>query len=107
MATLLRIDGRVDWRCLQGKGGNWVAVCDPLKLTVQAETWANLMEDIALTLDAVFKDLLISNELTKFLRDHGWALSGTIPNRPEDVQFDVPFFAAMTGAHGSQRELHQ
>ena len=107
MQSLLRIDANLQWKCLQGPGGNWVAACEPLKLTVQAETWAELMEDIALTLDAMFRDLLITDELRRFLREHGWTLIGTIPNRPEEARFDVPFFPAMMGSHGSQRELHQ
>jgi hypothetical protein len=45
-------------------------VGDPLKLTVQADTWAELMEDIGHTLDAMLRDLFRSNELDKFLRDH-------------------------------------
>ena len=107
MATVVRINGRVDWQCFRANGGNWVAVCEPLKLTLQAETWGNLMEDIALTLDALLKDLLSSNELDRFLRERGWAIVGSIPNRRQHVRFDLPFFAAMMGAHGSQTNLHQ
>ena len=105
MAALLRIDGNVEWKCLQANGGNWVAACESLKLRVQAETWADLMEDIALTMDSMFRDLLSANELTKFLRDHGWTLVGTIPTRPEEAQFDIPFTRAMVGSHGSNREF--
>ncbi len=107
MPNVIRVQAKVDWKCIQGNGGNWVAVCDSLKLTVQADTWADLMEDIGQTLDAVLKDLLASDELPQFLSDHGWALSGAIPSRKEDVHFDVPFFPAMMGAHGSPRELRQ
>jgi hypothetical protein len=32
----------------------------------------DLMEDIAHTLGAMLKDLLKSEELRSFLRDHGW-----------------------------------
>jgi hypothetical protein len=105
--TLVRIDGRVAWNCFQGKGGNWIAVCDPLKLTVQSDTWGDLMEDIALTLDSMLKDLLASDELDRFLREHGWNLVGPMPTRLENVRFDIPFFPAMMGAHGPQRNVHQ
>lgn len=107
MARLLRIDANLPWQCRQAKGGNWVAACDPLMLTLQAETWAELMEDIALTLDAMFRDLLSTNELERFLRDHGWSVSGTIPNRQEEVRFDVPFFPAIVREYGSPRQLYQ
>jgi hypothetical protein len=107
--TLVRVEvvkGNIQWNITQGKSGAWIGVCEPLKLTVQSDTWAGLMEDIGLTLNAVLKDLMISNELPQFLRDRGWQVIGAIPPRPEDVQFDVPFFPAMVN-HGSQRELHQ
>ena len=81
-------------------------MCEPLQLTVQSETWADLMEDIGHTLDALFKDLLRSNELNRFLRDRGWAPLGPVPSGPEDVRFDVPFFPAMMG-DGQARELRQ
>jgi hypothetical protein len=105
--NVVRIDGSVEWKILKGKGGNWVGICDPLKLTIQSETWADLMEDIALTLDALLKELLSSNELPKFMREHGWSVIGTMPHRPRNVRFDLPFFPAMMGSYGSQRSLYQ
>lgn len=101
--VLLRVNGNVQWYITQGKGGNWVGICEPLKLTVQSQTWADLMEDIGLTLNGLMVDLLESNELPQFLRDRGWTLSGPIPNSQEVVRFDVPFFPAMMGADGPQR----
>jgi len=107
-ATLVRVDGNIQWRCFRAKGGHWIGICDPLKLTVQADTWADLMEDIGHTLDAMLKDLLGSNELDKFLRDHGWKVIGPVPARPtKEVRFDVPFIPAMMGAHGPQGNVHQ
>jgi predicted RNase H-like HicB family nuclease len=104
--TVVRIQANLQWRCFTGQGGHWIGVCEPLKLTVQGDTWAELMEDIGNTLDAMLKDLLQSNELEKFLRDHNWSLIGPIPVRPKAVRFDVPFIPAMMGAHGSQANLH-
>jgi len=105
--TVVRIDTTVNWKTLRAKGGNWVAVCDPLGLTIQAETYVNLMEDIGFTLDAVLNDLLNSNELDTFLRDHGWELIGTIPARKTGIRFDVPFVPeivpTMPGAYGSKK----
>jgi len=42
--TTIRIDANLPWKCFTGKGGHGIGVCDALKLTVQAETWAELME---------------------------------------------------------------
>ncbi|SPF53100.1 hypothetical protein SBA4_5440026 [Candidatus Sulfopaludibacter sp. SbA4] len=106
MPTLVRVQADIPLQCFRAAGGNWVGVCDALKLTVQAETWADLMEDVGLTLDAVMKDLFTSNELPQFLLDRGWTLLGAIPNAQEDVRFDVPFIPAMV-ANGTPRELHQ
>jgi hypothetical protein len=108
MDRVVRIEGNVKWEIHKAPGGNWVGICEALQLTLQAETWGGLMEDIALTLDAVFKDLLASRELDAFLKDRGWSIAGTIPSRPEDVErFDMPFFPSMMGAHGPLRELRQ
>jgi predicted RNase H-like HicB family nuclease len=109
--TLIRINvqAKLTWKCFRSNGGHWVGVCDPLRLTVQADSWTDLMENIGDTLDAMLKDLLRSNELDKFLRDHGWTAMGQIPARPgKDVRFDVPFIPSMTGSpHGSQGVVHQ
>lgn len=101
------MDANVQWKCFQAKnGGNWVGVCEPLKLTIQSETWAALMEDIGLTLNDVLHDLLQTRELDRFLSDHGWRLAGTIPVHHEGVRFDVPFIPALM-SHGNARSVHQ
>jgi len=105
--VIIRVDGKVPCNILQTKNGNWVAICEPLKLTLQADTWANLMEDIASTLDAIFRDLLSSNELNKFLKDKGWKLLGRIPRHTTDMRFDLPIIPAIIDSHGSQRQIHQ
>jgi predicted RNase H-like HicB family nuclease len=103
----VRVKGQVPWGILQAKGGNWVAICEPLKITLQAETWANLMEDIAFALDAMFKELLSSNELNRFMKDHGWKLIDQIPRYRADLRFDLPFIPAIINPHGSERSLRQ
>ncbi len=107
MVTVIRIQANLQWKCFAGRGGNWIGVCDPLKLTVQGDTWAELMEDIGHTLDAMLKDLLKSNELHTFMRDHGWTTIGQIPAQPKSVRFDVPFIPSLMGAHGSPGVVHQ
>jgi len=67
------------------------------------------MEDIGLTLDAMLQDLLSSNELDNFLRDHGWTAINQIPGHPDRaIRFDVPFIPElMKGPYGSQGNVHQ
>jgi len=108
--VLVRIEANVPWMWRKGSGGNYVAMCDPLKITLQAPSYSELMGDIADSLDALLKDLIESNEFDTFLRDHGWHLAAPIPARPEDMRFDVPFSVmpmVMAGTNGSQRNLHQ
>lgn len=88
---VVQVQGNIEWRCFRARGGNWVAVCDPLALTVQSETYAALMEDIAETINAMLHDLVASSELDRFLRERGWRPTGPIPPQPEGVWFDVPF----------------
>ena len=65
--AVMRIDTQIPWRIDRAEGERWVGICDPLDLTVESETWAELMEDIALTLDAMLRDLLANNELESIL----------------------------------------
>lgn len=104
---VVRIDGQVQCNILQARGGNWVAICDALKLTIQSDTWVDLMEDMAFTLDAILKDLLSSNELNKFLRDKGWKIVGRIPRHPTDMRFDLPIIPSIIDSYGSQKPIHQ
>ena len=71
--------------------GYWIAVCDPLRQTVSGETWAELNESIADTIDLIFRELLETNQLRPFLREHGWSLQQRLPERPRNVRFDVPW----------------
>ena len=105
--TIVRIKGKIQWQTRRAKGGNWVGICYPLKLTIQSDTWANLMEDIALTMDAILKDLLSTNEFHQFMRDQGWILIHSIPSRRENMRFDLPFYPIPMTSHDSQRNFRQ
>ena len=61
------------------------------------------MEDIGETIDAMFQDLLKTNELDGFLREHGWAAHPMKKIAP--VKFDVPFFPEMVDSRGSTQEV--
>ncbi len=69
--AVVRIDAKITWQVGRAEQDLWVGICDPLGLTVESETWVELMEDIALTLGAMLEDLRSRNELNQFLRDHG------------------------------------
>jgi hypothetical protein len=94
----ISVRANLPWLCLETPEGYWIGVCEPLKLTVESETWADLMQDIGLTLDAMLQDLLSTNELEKFLREQGWE-AGEIPSKLDGpIRFDVPFTPAMMEA---------
>jgi hypothetical protein len=38
--TIVHMEGRIMWKIGRSKEGNWIAICDALKLTLQAETTA-------------------------------------------------------------------
>jgi hypothetical protein len=70
--VIVRIDANIQWRWRVATGGNYVAVCDPLKLTLQSKTWSELIEDMNITLDALVSDLMESHEWDAFMKEHGW-----------------------------------
>lgn len=107
VVTRIRINGQVPWRCHLSRSGNWIAVCDPLKLTLQSDTWLELMEDMALAIDALMKEMVATHDLDRFLRDRGWTLIGPIPTETENVCFDIPFLPSMTGSHDPQNCFSQ
>ena len=89
--TVVQINGKLPWKCFRSKTGSWIAVCDLLKVTIEAETWALLMQDVGESVNTIFKDLFESDQLDQFLREHGWQWAGTLPSRPEYIYFDIPF----------------
>ena len=103
--AVVHIEAEIPWSIGRAGGEHWVAVCDSLELTVESETWAELMEDIALTLDAMLHDLLSSNELDQFLQDRGWTAHG--PTDAEAVRFDVPFIPALVQPDDPTTAVHR
>jgi hypothetical protein len=106
--TRVQIEGSLQWRYKKSAEGPFVAVCDALKLTLESDSWSDLLEDMALAIDAILKEMFATNEFERFLRDRGWNVVGPIPNRLTDVQFEVPFeiAAAHLAKHGPQKHLH-
>jgi hypothetical protein len=100
MKPILKIQGKLVWEyCQSPKSGKYVAVCDALKLTVQSDTYPELMESISETLDSVFRDLLANGNLKSFLRKHGWRLAGEPPKQPSKARFDVEWNTRPVTAH--------
>ena len=107
-ATRVQLEGNLQWRYRKTAEGPFVAVCDALKLTLEADTWSHLLEDMALAIDAILKEMFATNEFDKFLRDHGWSVVGPLPNQMTDVEFEVPFeiIASQMAQNGTPDRLH-
>ena len=88
----ISLQAQVEWKYFKdSSSGYWIAVSDALKQTVSGETWAELNDSIAETLDLLFRELLEKDELASFLRDHGWRLNQPLPEHRRNVRFDVPW----------------
>jgi len=75
--TVVQINGKLPWKCFRSKPGSWIAVCDLLKVTIEADTWALLMQDIGESVNTIFKDLFESDQLDHFLRVQEWQSAGS------------------------------
>ena len=96
-AGIVEIRGDIPWLVTRSRTGPWIGICEPLKLTTQADTWSELMSDISWAMEAVFENLLETGDLERFLRERGWTTRpvGTPQARFRKVKFDVPFFPRM------------
>ncbi len=102
------VEGQVEWKFFRDANSKyWIAVCEPLKQTVSGETWTELNESIAQTIDLVFRELLEKDELESFLRRQGWKLERREQLlRSRNVRFDVPWkLSARRGAYAKEAAL--
>ena len=89
----IQIQAKISWAMKRLSSGKFLAVCDPLGVTVEGKNQAELRSLIEETHHYLFLDLLVDGELDKFLRDRGWSVPGGTPRRPPGagVRFEVPF----------------
>jgi len=92
MREVISIEANLVWAYFQDpKSGNWIGLCEPLKLTVEADALPELHESMTETMDALLSELLSSGDLEKFLHEQGWKAMSPIPRElGRDVFFDVP-----------------
>jgi hypothetical protein len=102
----VQIKANLQWKAFQARGRHWIGICDALGLTLQADRFSELVEDMDDCLDTMFKDLLDTQELPSFLRKRGWAMMTAIPanRKPADLRFSVPF--AVRRVNGPPTALH-
>lgn len=95
MKTIIKIDANIPWMAKRDvKSDTWVAICDPLSLTVEGDTWGELVSVVDEAMDHLFRDLLRNDQLDAFLQRRGWKQSGLMgrasPEMVSDIRFDIP-----------------
>ena len=67
------------------------------------------MEDMSLALDALLREMVISGDFQRFMRDHGWTYIGPMPSVAdvEHVRFDLPFIPKVVGPDDTSRDFSQ
>jgi hypothetical protein len=103
MAITVRVEvkGQVPWIVTQGSSSkNWIAVCDPMNLALEANSLDELYSVINEGVHLLFLDLVRDNELNEYLSERGWQAHG-MPQGPvnEDINFQVPWHM-LVGAPG-------
>ena len=105
--TTVEIRAQVQWNFFKDESsGRWIAICDPLKLTIEGDTHTELRENIADGLNLLLLDLVRENELNDFLTKRGWSVVGQAPTSGHEIQFDVPFELIAKRNNDFTRAIH-
>lgn len=106
---IVQVQGQVRWEFHQDPASRrWIAICQPLNLTIEADSHTELRENIEDSLRLFLKSVFADGELEKFMRDHGWTAQVPPHVAANDIRFDVPIeLIAKAAANGPSRQLHQ
>ncbi len=89
---------KVSWRARRTPKGHWVAVCDSLRLTVEADTWDELNASINEALQLLMIDLIEGGDVMPFLRQQGWTPTTALPKKAGSrTKFDIPWTVTQDG----------
>lgn len=103
----VEINARLQWQFYRDEiSHRWIAVCEPLHVTVEADTHTELRENIEDGINLLFRNLLKDNELEHFLTMRGWTAGSNLPAKNEEVRFDVPIELIARQANGQQNCVH-
>jgi hypothetical protein len=91
MKTTINIQGNLAWLWCRTKTGNYLAICNPLAQTVQADTFRELLETMDEALNSTLNELFSTGDLNKFLHERGWSFMTPIPPQQRNVRFEMPF----------------
>lgn len=108
---VVHVNAQVQWIFTQDtESGYWVAICDPLGLTVEGHTHAEMRQHIDEALNLVLSNMVKTGEIDRFLRERGWQAQNlpTPEQMDERLTFDVPIELIMQRGNnnGSARTAH-
>lgn len=106
MRTVVTIQANIPWHAVPSSTSKrWIGVCQPMNLTIEADSLDELHSIIGETMQLTLLDLLQDDELDGFLRTHGWAASNLPQGRRtgEDVAFNVPWELIARGHLDTER----
>lgn len=106
--VILEVQAKLRWVFFRdAESKNWIAVCDPLQVTVEAGTHSDLVAQIECGIDLLFRDLMNRGRLESFLHHRGWSISGEMNRSGGDVHFDVPIeLISESSRRDTQRAHH-
>ncbi len=103
----VEVRAQIQWQFYQDDASRrWIAICEPLKVTVEADTHTELRKNIEDGVNLLFVNLLRDNELDRFMVERGWTIRGPIPDGHQEVRFDVPIELVARHANGLAQRVH-
>jgi hypothetical protein len=101
----ITVTSRVPWRAHYSPSSHrWIGICDPMNLTMEADSLDELHSVINEAIQLMFRDLLEDKELDAYLTGMGWT-AGPLPlnQPPEVIEFDLPWELIAEGARDLAR----
>jgi len=101
MASIeIRMQSEIQWIATASEEtGVWVAHCDPLGISLTADSLDEMHSLIDEACQLLFLDLLQDNELDRFLTERGWESSAVPTGDTDDIEFLVPWNMIANGGH--------
>ena len=108
MANTIVLKAQIQWRAtFRDASKRWIGICDPMNLAVEADSLDELYSVIDETMHVVLLDLLLDDELDRYLQERGWQARGApVAAKTEDIKFDVPWELIAEGARDPERRAH-
>jgi hypothetical protein len=97
----VQINGQLLWIVERGNSGHWIAVCDPMNLSLEATSLDELYSVINEGIQLLMLDLIRDNEFDQFLRERGWDAQGVPKGPVEDgINIQIPWDMLIKAPHG-------